>query len=607
MAINLHFKTYRSPLLFLLIVILVISSVGNGLWRSPMQAAYAMSSIEQVFEQASREFDVPAPLLKALCYLEGRLSNHGGTPSIDDGYGCMHLLAHGSHATLAVAARDLGVSADVLKTDLATNIRGGAAVLRDYMRLQPASSHSLDAWYAVLGAYSGASIPDVAQMYADAVYQVLQQGFTATAANGELISLLPQNVQPQVAALTQAAAGHSPLGALARLQPWQPALPKGCAHTGKTDYPGAINCIVNAKKFDCNRVPDNAPCTYEGARRPKQYPVKFVGIHDIEGSVTDALNYMHNVKSTISVHYIVNSDGTVYQTLHDNDIAYHLGNYWYNQRAVGIEHAGFAATGYQWYNATQYLASAKLTAYLLKKYHIPLDRAHVIGHGSVPAPTVALMPNHVDPGPYWLWGYYFSLINVAGVPYPHKMAMSTRMITVSPETDRVPMGGRGREAMSNYNFFHLYTGPSTNSAQAPHAGGDDVTDETNNIEAGISYAYTDFSLDKAGTGMYMYQIWYGLETHLRDKKSSHRNSARQVWLALPTSSISQGGTGMVISLSGNSKVYSQPGKGDKYQIGDAPDGATFVSGLSVQYDADDWYEINYNHRQAWIPESSIDF
>ncbi|GER88115.1 hypothetical protein KDW_22770 [Dictyobacter vulcani] len=599
MPIHYHFKTYRSSLLFLLIVILLMSSVGNGLWPRPMQAAYAMSSIEQVFEQSAHEFEVPAPILKALCYLEGRLSNHGGTPSIDDGYGCMHLLAHGSQATLAMAAKDLKVSQELLKTDLATNIRGGAAVLRDDMRLVAGSSRSLDSWYTVLGVYSGASTPDVAEMYADAVYKIVQQGFTATADNGELILLQPQNVRPKVF-------GHSPIGALARLQPWQPALPKGCAHTGKTDYPGAINCIVNAKKFDCNRVPDKAPCNYEGAKRPKEYPVTFVGIHDIEGSAMDALNYMHNVKSTISVHYIVSSDGTVYQTLHDNDIGYHFGNYWYNQRAVGIEHTGYAATGYQWYNATQYLASAKLTAYLLKKYHIPLDRAHVIGHGSVPAPTVALMPNHVDPGPYWLWGYYFSLINAAGVAYPRNMGMSTKMITVSSEKGRVPLGRHGRETASNYNFFPLYTGPSTHSALAPRAG-NDATDETNNIEAGISYAYTNFTLDKAGTGLRMYQIWYGLETHLRDKKSSHRNSARQVWLALPARSINRGGTGMVVLLTDNSKIYSQPGTDDKYQIGDAPKGATFVSGLSVQDHDDDWYEINYNHRQAWISESSIDF
>src|SRR4051812_4934806 len=48
-------------------------------------------------------------------------------------------------------------------------------------------------------------------------------------------------------------------------------LPAGCVDDGNTDYPGAINCIVDPKKFDCNLVADKAPCTYEDAKRPNDY------------------------------------------------------------------------------------------------------------------------------------------------------------------------------------------------------------------------------------------------------------------------------------------------------------------------------------------------
>src|SRR5216683_6777027 len=53
--------------------------------------------VHQAFEEAAQEFQVPAPLLKAICYMEGRLSNNDGHPSIDNGYGCMHLIqnSHG--------------------------------------------------------------------------------------------------------------------------------------------------------------------------------------------------------------------------------------------------------------------------------------------------------------------------------------------------------------------------------------------------------------------------------------------------------------------------------------------------------------------------------
>ncbi|WP_161982076.1 N-acetylmuramoyl-L-alanine amidase [Dictyobacter alpinus] len=573
-----------------------------------MPSVHAMSPINQIFEQAFSEFDVPVPILKAVCYLEGGLSNHNGIASADNGYGCMHLTENAEHTTLAQAAQDLNVDKAVLKTDLATNIRGGAAVLRDYKRLLSGSasvSSGLDSWSTVLGAYSGASAPDVEQMYADAVYKIIQEGFVATAEAGDRVTLSPQAVQPRPMHLTQIE--HKYAGSQPLVQPFQEeALPGGCKRNGQTDYPGAINCIVNAKTFECSKVPDKAPCTYESAKRPEKYSLPFVAIHDIEGPAISALKIMHNVKSEVSVHYIVDSNGTVYQVVHETDIAYHLGNYWYNQHSIGIEHSGYAATGYRWYNATQYLASAKLTAYLLKKYHIPLDRSHVIGHGDVPAPMLSVAPNHVDPGPYWLWGYYFKLINAAGVPYPNKWARATNIITISPPSDRFLTGLNGRETSDNHNFFSVYSGPSTRSALAAPPGDHTGTDEVNNVGTGISYAYTNFTFDKAGTGYGMYQIWYGLETHLRDRKSSHLATARQVWLAVPPDSLNNGGNGIVVALNDDSKVYSKPDSDKKYQLGDAPDGATFVAGLKVQGEDDDWYEINYNHRQAWIPASNVD-
>ncbi len=77
------------------------------------------------------------------------------------------------------------------------------------------------------------------------------------------------------------------------------------------------------------------------------------------------------------MHYVVDTDGTVYQCLREKDIAFQNGNFWYNQRTIGIEHVGVDATGYQWYNATEYLGSAQLTAYLLTKYNIPFSSSRL--------------------------------------------------------------------------------------------------------------------------------------------------------------------------------------------------------------------------------------
>ena len=58
----------------------------------------------------------------------------------------------------------------------------------------------------------------------------------------------------------------------------------------------------------------------------------------------------------------------------------------------------------------------------------------------------------------------------------------------------------------------------------------------------------------------------------------------------------------------NIQIYSRPTTNSQYVIGDGTDGATFFSGYTVIEDntsSNLWYEINYNHRQAWVPASEV--
>src|SRR5579863_4683082 len=105
-------------------ILLLIATVLSLALIVPTQAAQPNApagSVNSAFSQASQEFGVPASLLKALCYMEGRLSNHGGSPSIDNGFGCMHLVKNSNGDTLDQAARDLGVSTHQLQIDISTN------------------------------------------------------------------------------------------------------------------------------------------------------------------------------------------------------------------------------------------------------------------------------------------------------------------------------------------------------------------------------------------------------------------------------------------------------------------------------------------------------
>src|SRR5579864_6541852 len=68
------------------------------------QNAKTQDSLNVAFDQASKEFHVPVEILKTICYMEGRLSNHQGYPSVDRGYGCMHLVKNNRVDTLDTAA-----------------------------------------------------------------------------------------------------------------------------------------------------------------------------------------------------------------------------------------------------------------------------------------------------------------------------------------------------------------------------------------------------------------------------------------------------------------------------------------------------------------------
>lgn len=531
---------------------------------------------------AQGRFGVPARVLEAICYLEGQFSDHGGRPSAAGGYGCMNL-THNPHLdTLDRAARLLGTPASKLKTDTAQNIAGAAAVLRaDAIAVNGRVPSRLGDWYGAIAKYSGAQ-HDIATMYADQVYRIINHGLTARADTGERVRIAPHSVTPDKATADGVTTS--------------PAVPSQCkAPDSNVDYTAAYDCIVPTSY--------NGE-TYDTANRPTDLPVLGTTTHDTEESLADSMTTFWDSTSEVSIHYVVDTDGTVYQCLHEKDVAWQNGNYWYNQRTVGVEHIGYDATGYQWYNATEYLGSAKLEAYLLKKYNIPLDHDHLMSHGTTPAPTLGSSPNHVDPGPYWLWDYYLNLIHQQGVAWPSEPTPSG-VIRLNPATGQAPANSDGTETTANFNFFYLYTGPSTSSTPIPTKGASgDITDESNNVETMTSYPVLAQQSDAAGTGDTMYEIWYGES----QSSSDWTATGTKAWLAVPAGGAEQG-TGTVVTLrSSNGKalnIYGEPGGTNSNVVGSSPSGSVYVSPWTVTVSSKTWYAINFNHRQEWVPASEV--
>jgi N-acetyl-anhydromuramyl-L-alanine amidase AmpD/predicted secreted protein len=170
--------------------------------------------------------------------------------------------------------------------------------------------------------------------------------------------------------------------------------------------------------------PANTNC-YTPDDRKNTNDITYIIIHTAEGSLQNAINTFQNPDSGVSAHYIVSKTGEIIAMVYDRDIAHHAGNWEYNKHSIGIEHEGYVNDPNS-YTEAMYQASANLVRWLVQKYNIqvihpveiapssPTTSTGIIGHDQVPDPND---PNqggginhHTDPGEYWDWDYYISLV-----------------------------------------------------------------------------------------------------------------------------------------------------------------------------------------------------
>jgi N-acetyl-anhydromuramyl-L-alanine amidase AmpD len=142
---------------------------------------------------------------------------------------------------------------------------------------------------------------------------------------------------------------------------------------------------------------------------PASRKPSMIVIHKVEGSYDGCISWFKNPAAQVSAHYVVAHSGAITQMVKDDDIAWHAGNWDYNERAIGIENEG-------WTNRDDVpdghlRALARLTAWLCQKHGIPADRHHIIGHVEVPG------SDHTDPGPYFAWTTFMGYVQAAlGAP-----------------------------------------------------------------------------------------------------------------------------------------------------------------------------------------------
>ncbi|MES4892936.1 N-acetylmuramoyl-L-alanine amidase [Streptomyces sp. NPDC096012] len=475
--------------------------------------------LQQAFATAAAEHHVPQSVLLAVSYLQSRWDGHGGAPSVTGGYGPMHLTdartamagaehfaegtedARGDSAraalhpdvaqpagaavparlrTLPAAAELTGIPAGELRTDPAANVAGGAALLAAAQKElgEPLSADPAE-WYGAVARFSGADDTATAAAYADDVYDVLRTGEERTTDDGQLVVLA---AQPKLAADT---AQLERTGLRTR-----PA--------DDTECPKSVSCESVPAPYAQFGTDDYG--NHDLGDRPASQRIKYIVIHDTEGTWDGVLHLVQD-PTYVSWNYTIRStDGLIAQHVKAKDVAWHAGNWDVNARSVGIEHEGFLASPDAWYTEAMYRSSARLVRYLARKYDIPLDRQHVLGHDNVPGPTAATIPGmHTDPGPYWDWRHYFELL---GHPFKRAGGKRAALVTVLPDyagnrpvytgctAKGEPCTAHGSSEVRLYSD-HDVTAPLIKDVGLRTDPTDGVNDLSSRVSTGQQYAVAD--------------------------------------------------------------------------------------------------------------------
>ncbi|WP_237404851.1 N-acetylmuramoyl-L-alanine amidase [Actinacidiphila reveromycinica] len=484
-------------------------------------AGAGASGEQQDFADAAHESKVPESVLMAVAYQESRWDVHQGhntsggygpmsltdvTPSMvaDGGAGAVgrsdlaSLAADPSLHTLTAAAKLLSVPAQDVRTDRRSNIRAAAALLASYEKqLKGGTPADPAQWYAAVARYSGSSDQSAASGFADRVFATMKAGARRTTAQGQQLRLAPQ---PSLRGDT---------GGLSAL------------HLKRTSSAGT-DCPV---RLDCRSAPA-ATTNYQVANRPADgMTIDYIVIHDTETSYQTAIDGFQNPATGDAANYVMrSSDGAVTQSVADKDIAFQAGNYWLNMHSVGIEHEGYAAHGATWYTQVQYENTAELVKYLAAKYHVKLDREHIIGHDNVPGPVDSLVSGmHWDPGPYWDWNQFMDLLGAptdqgghgvgpvgTAVTIAPDFASDQQTVEVCPADDPTGATTACTDRTAPSSTLYVRTAPS---ATAPlvsdpyvHADGSPGTDEINDWSATVSAGQQFVVAGRQGEWT---AVWYG--------------------------------------------------------------------------------------------------
>ncbi len=361
--------------------------------------------LPDVFVIAAEQYDVPAELVMVLGWHESSFV----APDADHdehrpAFGWMGLTPE----RVQYAAEVTGASVEAIESDTDVNVRAGAAVLgalRD--SLSPdAPTDNVDArWWPVIVAWPELGEEWMDHQFAADVFRTIQVGLDTETPAGDAIVLEGQRIP----GLEDVDYVHAPFG--------------DEQERSSVGYPDRARWYP-------------AHSSNQSARSGGTSSINRVVIHTTEGSYNGAISWFRTGSANVSAHYVLRkSDGEVTQMVGDDDKAWHACNN--NGDTIGIEHEGASSNPATWTDA-MFDSSARLTAWLVTQYDIPIDRDHIVGHGEI---QPASCSGRSDPGPYFDWDAYIALVaGYAGAPSPPPPASTSGPLTFLQPTsgDVVP-------------------------------------------------------------------------------------------------------------------------------------------------------------------------
>jgi N-acetyl-anhydromuramyl-L-alanine amidase AmpD len=319
------------------------------------------------------------------------------------------------------AAQRLSIDEDEVRTDLEANARATAELLTADVELDGSTLENAShrRWEDAMVRFVGLDPADEAGLLArEELRAILENGFDTTTFDGERLMMVQ--------------AGGA---VLPNLGGWDDEMTsEGTTTETGTGTDVAIEGLTGGYP-SVEWIPASSS-NYTSGRGGSS--IRYVVIHDIEGTMPGAISVFRNPRAEASAHYIVRArDGHIVQMVREQDRAWHAGHWLFNSSAIGIEHEGFADRphGGGYYTERLYQSSAQLTCAIARRYDIPVDRRHIIGHGNVPSSRSSTTicsdsaansgacggaSHHHDPGRYWDWRLYMSLVArcASGRPAP---------------------------------------------------------------------------------------------------------------------------------------------------------------------------------------------